>query len=259
MTRNPAARRVHRDESAPDDKFVAGVLETSVWAKTHGRTLLIGGGITAFVLIAATLFLMSRSGKVDRANTALTQARATAMSGNSQLAVRDLEQFVRNFGGTKAGPEGRLLLGKAYLDMDSSAKAIAAVEPLADDLKSDPGVNAAMLMAAAHEAANQSEQAEAILLRVGEDGRFLFQRQEALDQAARIRMQRNDAAGAVELYEKLLGITPETNQEWPVYQLRIGEARAMAQSGPAAPAATTPAAPAAGTPAAPAPAATTGG
>jgi predicted negative regulator of RcsB-dependent stress response len=260
MTRNPAARRVHRDDSAPDDKFVAGVLETSVWAKTHGRTLLIGGGIAALVLIVAGIFWTSRSSKTERANSQLVQVRATAMSGNPQLAVRDLEAFVRNFGSTRAGDEGRLLLGKAYLDMDSTAKAIAAVQSLADDLESDAGVNAAMLIAAAHEAANEPKLAEAEFLRVGEGARFLFQKQEALDNAARVRMQSNNAAGAVEIYERLLTLTPESNQEWPVYQLRLGEARAAANAG-AAPASAAPAtgtpAPAAGTPTAPP--ATTGG
>jgi hypothetical protein len=55
MTRHPTARRVHRQDSAPDDAFIAGVLETSAWAKQHSRTLIVGGIIAAVVITAVVL------------------------------------------------------------------------------------------------------------------------------------------------------------------------------------------------------------
>ncbi|HEX6133028.1 MAG TPA: tetratricopeptide repeat protein [Longimicrobiales bacterium] len=230
MTRHPTARRVHR-EAAPDDVFVARVLETSAWAKHHGRTLVIAGIIAAVVVVGLVYLISSRRALHARAATQLTQVRALAMSGNTQLAVRDLEQFVAEFGGTPSGDEGRLLLAKAYLESGQTSQAQEAVRPVVRDLDSGLGVNAALLLAAAHEAAQEPHRAEEVYLRIGEEARFLFQRQDALDNAARLRLQRGDAAGAVQLYERLVEMTPVGNAERPIYELRLGETRALAAIG----------------------------
>ncbi|HEX6309190.1 MAG TPA: tetratricopeptide repeat protein [Longimicrobiales bacterium] len=230
MTRHPTARRVHR-EAAPDDVFVARVLETSAWAKQHRRTLIIAGIVTAVVVVGLIYGISSRRAQNARAATQLTQVRALAMSGNAQLAIRDLEQFVESYGGTPSGDEGRLLLARTYLEAGQNAQARQTVESVARDLDSGLGINAALLLAAAYESAQEPHRAEEVYLRVGEDARFLFQRQDALDNAARLRIQRGDVAGAVELYERLVEMTPVGNPERPVYELRLGEARALAATG----------------------------
>ena len=231
MTRNPTARRVHRQDAAPDDVFVARVLETSAWAKQNSRTLVIGGIVTAVVVVGLLYFVTSRQSQRAQAATQLTQVRAVALSGNSQLAIRELEQFLAGFGGTPSADEARLLLGRAYLDVGQTRQAMDVVEPLADDPDSGLGFNAALLTASAHEAAQEPHLAEEIYLRLADDGEYLFQRQDALDNAARIRLQRGDAAGAAELYQQLLDITPANNTERPIYELRLGEARALATLG----------------------------
>lgn len=230
MTRNPTARRVHRDP-APDDVFVARVLETSAWAKQNSRTLVIGGIITAVVVVGLLYFVTSRRAERAQAATQLTQVRAVALSGNSQLSVRELEQFLARFGGTPSADEARLLLGRAYLEMGQARQAIDAVESLADDLDSGLGVNAALLTASAHEASQEPHLAEQIYLALADEAEYLFQRQDALDNAARIRLQRGDAAGAAELYQRLLDITPLNNTERPIFELRLGEAQALAALG----------------------------
>jgi predicted negative regulator of RcsB-dependent stress response len=230
MTRHPTSRRVHRPDAEPDDKFVAGVLETTAWAKQHQRLLIIAGVTTAVILIGLLLFLTNRSAQREQAATELSQVRAVAMSGNPALAVRDLEQFMSQYGGTPSGSEARLLLARAYLELGQVQQAIETARPAARNVNTDMGVNAAMLLAAAYEAAQEPHRAEEIFLRVGDGGRFLFQRQEALDNAARIRLQRGEAAGAVELYEQILAMTPEESQDRAVFELRLGEARALAAS-----------------------------
>ena len=256
MTRHPTARRVHREAAGPDDAFVAGVLESTAWAKQHSRTLIIGV-VAAVIVIGGLLFYVAdRARDTREAATALTQVRAVALSGNAELAIRDIQQFIQNYGSTPAGDEARLLLGAAYLDANQQQNAIDAVEDVADDVDTDVGVAAAMLIAAAHESAGRSQEAETVLERVATGGRFLFQQQEALDNMARLRLQRGDAAGAVQAYERLLEMTPINAAERQVYELRLGEVRSLAASGNAAPQAppATPAAP--NVPAAPA---TTGG
>lgn len=239
MTRHPTARRVHRQE-APDDVFVAGVLETSAWARKHGRTLLIGGIVAAVVIIGLIYFLMSRRSQHAQAAAQLTQVRAVALSGNTQLSIRELEQFLDRFGGTPSAPEARLMLARAYLEGGQIQLAQQTVQPIAGDLDSGMGVNAAFLLASTYEAAQEGHRAEELYLSIAEDAPFLFQQQDALDNAARIRLQRGEAAQAAELYERLLEMTPLASPERPVFELRLGEARVRAALGSADPAAAVP-------------------
>jgi tetratricopeptide (TPR) repeat protein len=233
MPRHPTARRVHRQPAADDDTFVAGVLETTAWARTHRRTLIAGGIAVAAAAAFLFFFLSSRASKREQAAEQLTQVRAVALSGNTQLAIRDLERYVARFDGTPPAAEARLLLARSYLQAGQPQRAIEAVRGQARELDNVMGVNAAFLLAAAHEAAQESQRAEEVYLRIADSAEFLFQKQEALDNAARLRLDRGDAAGAAELYDRILALTPETDGSRQVYELRAAEARAAA--GAAAP------------------------
>ncbi|HUF49720.1 MAG TPA: tetratricopeptide repeat protein [Longimicrobiales bacterium] len=226
--RHPTARRVHRPD-APDDVFVAGVLESTAWAKQHQRALIIGGIIATVVIVSLVLFVRNRAERRAGAEVQLNQVRAVAMSGNAPLAIRELEQFLTRYDGTPASAEARLLLARAYLDTGELQQAIETAQPIARDTDSDLGVNAAFLQAAAHEAAGANDLAERAYLSVADDARFLFQRQEALENAARLRLQSNDAAGALELYERLIDMTPQNAPERTVFEMRAGEARVAAE------------------------------
>jgi predicted negative regulator of RcsB-dependent stress response len=234
MTRHPTARRVHRQDAAPDDAFIAGVLETTAWAKQHQRTLIIGGIIAAVLIISAVIYITNRSERRAEAVLQLNQVRSVALSGNAPLAIRELEQYLARFDGTPAAGEARLLLGRAYLESGQPQQAIDAVQPLVRRVDSDLGSNAALLQATAHETAGNVAQAEALYLRVGDDARFLFQRQNGVENAARLRLQNENPAGAAELYDRLVEMTPETAQERQIFQMRAGEARALAGANGAA-------------------------
>jgi tetratricopeptide (TPR) repeat protein len=134
------------------------------------------------------------------------------------------------------------------MDAGQIEQAINTAQPIARNVGSDLGVNAAMLLAAAHEATRNTQQAEETYQRVGNGGRFLFQRQEALDNLARMRLQRGDAAGAIQIYERVVSMTPEENPDRQVFEMRLGEARARAVSASASQPESLP--PAAGAPAA---------
>jgi tetratricopeptide (TPR) repeat protein len=239
MTRNPSARRVHRQSSAPDDAFIAGVLESTAWAQQHRRALIIGGVLVAAAAVAIAVTFSMRSSRNAESARRLIEVRAVALSGNNQLAIRDLEQFVSAYGGTRAANEARLMLGRAYLQEGQTQPAIDAIQKLAGDLDNILGVNGAFLLGAAHEAANQPQRAEETYLRIGDDAPYLYLQQEGLDNAARVRLQAGNAAGAAEIYERILAMTPETDQNRPVYELRLGEARTAAGAGPTTAAAPT--------------------
>lgn len=235
MARHPVARRVQRQSTHGDDVFVERVLEGSVWIKENARTLVIAL-VALIVLTLGFVYYRSTSARLrDVAETELTTIRQTVLAGNAALAVRDLETFLDRFGGTKAAEEARLLLGRAYLDNGEPQKAIDLFQNEVGDLGTPMGVQAGMLLAGAYEMAAQPDQAIATYLRIGERARFDYQKQLALDNAARIRFERGDAAGAVELYDRILQIVPASSPDRQVYELRRAEAAARAQGGAPAP------------------------
>jgi len=243
MTRHPTARRVHHQGATADDAFVAGVLESTAWAKQHRQKLVIGLIVGAIALAALVLFMNNRSQQAQQAASELTLVRAAALTDNPQSAIPALETYIDRFGGQDIAGEARLLLGRAYLQTGQPQQTIEAVQGLARDLDSEFGPNAAYLVAAAHEAAQEPHRAEEVFLRMGQESEFLYMQQDAFDNVARLRMQRGDYAGAVEMYQRLIDITPETASERQVFQLRLGEATALAATG--GPATAAPAAPAA--------------
>lgn len=244
MTRHPTARRVHRQDAAPDDTFVAGVLETSAWARKHQRSLIIGGVLLAVMVTALVLWVNNRSSQRDRAAVELSQVRAIGMSGNTALAIRELEDFIARYGSTPSAAEARLILGRNYMDAGQPQQTISTLQSLGRNVDTDMGVNAAMLLAAAHEAVGDVAQAEQAYARIGSGGRFLFQRQEALDNVARIRLQQGNVAGAIEAYQRIVDMTPIESPDRQVFEMRLGEVQARAVSAQGAQPETVPTAPA---------------
>ena len=230
MTRHPTARRVHRPDAGPDDAFVANVLETSVWAREHARTLIIAVVAVVVVAVAAIAIVVQRRSSFEGASRDLVPLRALIQNGQSEQAIPQLEAYLQKHGGAKPAAEARLLLAGQYLAAGQAQKALDAVEPIGDPV----AVNAAFLRAAAYEGLEEPHRAEEIFLAIGADAPFNFQKYDALDGAARLRLDRNDAAGAVELYQRLLDLTPATEAVRQVWEMRLAEARAAAAAAPAA-------------------------
>ena len=235
MTRHPTARRVRHTTNTPDDIFVARAFEASSWASRNRQTVIIGAIIAAVAIIGVLYYAHYRDSVRERAATEIVRVRATVQSGNTALAISELEKYLASFGNTPTAAEARLMLGQQYLLTGSSDKAITTVEPLAGNEDTAEGAQAAFLLAEAYETAKNTDRAEQVFLTLGEQAPYLFMKQEALDNAARLRLARGNAAGAVELLERLVDITPEVNPQRDVFELRLGEARARA--GGAAPAA----------------------
>jgi tetratricopeptide (TPR) repeat protein len=210
---------------------VERVLETTVWAKRHRRTLILAGAALA-VLILALVYMRASSAAMRRnAETQLTQLRPTVLSGNAPLAIRDLETFLGRYGDTPTAREARVLLGRAYLENGEGQKAVDLLREQANDATDPLGVQSAMLLGAAYESLAQPANAVGVYLRVGDSARFDYQKQLALDAAARVRLETGDAAGAVELYDRILTIVPENGPDRPVYELRRAEAAARIPGG----------------------------
>jgi tetratricopeptide (TPR) repeat protein len=237
MARHPTVRRVQR-EAEPDDAFVANILRTSAWAKTHARTLILGA-VALVMLVGGSLYYMSyRRAVASEAEMRLTEVRQTAAAGNNALAISDLERLLTNFGGTPAATEARVLLAILYLDENNPTRATEVVEPVSRDPAQPLGASAAFLLGAAYEAQGQPERAEAVFLRIADRARLSYERRDALESAARLRMERGDMAGAVTLYDRLIGMTEEDSPDRSIYEMRRAEAVALGSAPAAVPAAT---------------------
>jgi predicted negative regulator of RcsB-dependent stress response len=220
--KHPGAGRVHR-ERHDEDVFVESVLEGSVWAKQHGRTLMIAG-IAVFVLLAGGIYYKNYRAQLnDKATAQLNQARQTVMSGNKQLAVTDLKNFIAKFGNTAAGAEARTMLAQMYLSLNQPQQAVTAIQPIADDVATSPA--ATFLLAGAYEALKQPEKAEQQYLKIADDARFSFEKREALERAAGLRLAKGNTAGAIELYNRAIETLPADSPDRAVYEMRIAEIR----------------------------------
>lgn len=231
MVRHPAGRRVHRKAAETEDVFVEGVLETSVWVKEHALQLVIAAA-TIFVVIAVGLYYRSyRTTLTTRATEQLTQVRQTVQSGNTALAIRDLQSFLDRFGNTSSAREAHLMLAQAYLDNNDPQKAVDAIRDLARDPADPLGTSAAFLLGAAYENLNQPDAAESIYLRIANTARFDYQKVQALQDLARVRTERGNTAGAVEAYQRILSILPDNDPQRPTIEMRLAEARARSKPG----------------------------
>lgn len=219
---------VRRPTQLDEDTFVAGVVGATDWTRRNGRILLISIVALVLVVLGILYYRNYRSALEERAASELTQIRQIAASGNLPLATRQLTQFVGKYGNTHAGAEGRVLLGQTLLDQNNAKAAIPAIQPLASDLSDPLGPSAALLLGAAYEASNNVRQAEDTYLRVAEKAPYRFQRQDAYEAAARLKLQHNDPAGAAALYEKILAQMPDTAVGRQIYQMRMAEAQAEA-------------------------------
>src|SRR5262245_16263411 len=187
MAKHPTSRRVHR-ATTDDDKFVTGVLETSVWAKTHSRWMVIAG-VSLLVIVAFFAYWRNMTARRnDAASNQLSQVRATMASGNQQLAKQDLQNYIKKYGGTTSGDVARILLGQTQLQTNDAKSAVATLEPVAKDAGTPLGYSAALMLAAAYEANKQPAEADRTYLRIADNAEFDFQKREALDRAARLRM-----------------------------------------------------------------------
>lgn len=228
MARHTTVRQ--RPPAADEDTFVSGVLEATDWTRRHG-TLILGAAAAVVILLIGIFYYRSyRSALEDRATSELTQVRQIAASGNLPLATRQLKQFVAKYSNTRAGSEGRVLLGQMLLQEGQGKEAVGVLQPLASDLKDPLGPGAAFLLGAAYESQQNAKQAEATYLRLADNARFEFQRRDALEDAARLKLQNNDPAGAASLYERILKAVPDTAVGRPIYEMRLAEAQAAAQA-----------------------------
>ncbi|HET7274827.1 MAG TPA: tetratricopeptide repeat protein [Longimicrobiaceae bacterium] len=231
MAAQSAASRSHRKRNAsePDDIILARAIEFSRWARKNVSYVVGGAVLLALLVGGAIYYRMYHQNRIAQAATQYMELEQTAASGNAALAERDLASFIARFDGTVYADEARLLMAQIKLDADQPAEAIAVLEGFPDRIDDSPiGAQGALLLAAAQQAAGETEDAIATYLLVADEAPMLFRRQAALADAALLRMQTQNYAGAVELYTRLVETAEEGSAERSVYEMRRAEAEGLA-------------------------------
>ena len=142
----------------------------------------------------------------------------------------ELSRYVESYGNTPYGDEARLVLGQVYLSGGQTEEAITLLKPAAD-LAKPLGLQVAVLLAQAQEQKGDLKSAEDLLLQIANRSTLDFQVRGALENAARLRAQAGNAAGAIELYERILKDLDKAAPERGVYELRLQELKAKSQAG----------------------------
>ncbi len=224
--RHPGARRTQQGKSHdPDDLFLAKLLEMGEWAKANQQIVTIGVVVLGIFAAGFVYYGNYREGLLQQAAQQLEMIHQSVALQDREGAKNELVTYLQRFGGTPYEGEARLMLGELYLETDDAEQAQVVLEPLGASPRDPIEFQAAALLAAAFEQDRQWDRAEEVYLRIADRSELDFQVRNALASAARIRADRGDAAGAVELYERVLATLDENDPSRGTYQMRIQELR----------------------------------
>lgn len=226
---SPASRKKPSVATGADDQFAARAIEFADWARTNIR-LIVGAVVALAIIVGGLLYYRAyKAAREERAAVEYANVEQTAASGNLPLATRDLQAYVRRYEGTSYGDEAELALAQLYLSQDSASKAVEVLQGAADRIDgSAVGPQAALLLAAAQQAAGKPNDAIQTYLAVGEEAELEMYQVQGLQNAAILRSQGGDFAGAAELYRRLVEMQEEGSLDRQLYEMRLAEAEARA-------------------------------
>jgi predicted negative regulator of RcsB-dependent stress response len=211
-----------------DDVVMVRAIQLSEWARRNARIVI---GVSAIVIVAVLAYVFygyQKRQAEERASIAFSRVEQTALSGNATLAQRDLADFIRRFDGTVQADQARLLLAKVHLDGGKAREAVTVLQAVDEGPGTPVGAQGAMLLGAAQNQAGNRQAAIDSYLRVAEGAELQYQQEEALAEAALLRQQGGDFAGAAELYRRLMGMAEEGSFERSLYEMRLAEAEGRA-------------------------------
>jgi predicted negative regulator of RcsB-dependent stress response len=225
--RHPGSRRTKQDSSQePDDVFIARVLHLGKWAEKNQQLLTVLVVVAAIFVAGLIYYRNYRASLTAQAAQQLELVYQAVSIQDTEGAINELVTFLERFSGTPYEGEARLLLGDLYLRDGRSEQAQAVLEPLGGAPRGPIELQGASLLAAAYEQEGRTDEAEDLYLAIADRSNLDFQVRNALAAAARIRRDRGDGDGAIELYERALQGLEEESPERGVYEMRIAEIRA---------------------------------
>lgn len=224
-----ANRSARQRPPVEDDVVLARALEWSQWARRNLQAVVAVLAVLAVLVGGLLYYRIYRSQRQARAAAEYMQLERTVNPANPALAARDLEQFVHKYDGTTPAAEAQMALAEMYLQQNQPAKAVAVLNGAEDRIDDSPvGAQAALLLAGARNAAGDAKSAIALYLTVAEKARLDLRKEEALENAAALRSQAGEYAGAAELYQRLVELAGEGSPQQQLYRMRLAEAQARA-------------------------------
>jgi predicted negative regulator of RcsB-dependent stress response len=224
--RHPGSRKAKQESrQEPDDIFVAKVLHIGKWAEANQQLLTVLAVVVAIAVAGLLYYRSYRTSLTAQAAQQLEIVYQSVAIDDREGAIGELVTFLERFEGTAYEGEARLLLGDLYLRDGRSEQAQAVLEPLGSSPRRPIELQGASLLAAAYEQEGRAQEAEEIYLTVANRSDLDFQVRNALVAAARIRTDRGNYQGAIELYERALEGLDQDSPERGLYEMRIAEIR----------------------------------
>ena len=102
------------------------------WLQVNSRLLGIGAAIVAVALAGLWFYNRSRQIRTVNAERSLTLAQQSLASGNTSLAMSDLQKVASRYEGTAAGTEAAMLLARQSFDQGKFQEGIDVLKKTAD-------------------------------------------------------------------------------------------------------------------------------
>ena len=210
-----------------EDAFVARMLTFSEWAQQK-RGALTAGVVVAVLATAALVYYGNYRESLNTAAAAqLEELQQRLEQGDQAGAQADLQLYLERFSGTPFADEARVSLAQITASMGDPAAAAEVLEPVAGDVGTPLGAQAAGLLAAISEDQGNLQVAEGLYERLADRAELSFQVQDALADAARVKRDQGDIAGALALYDRLLEEMDESDPGRGVVEMRRAEVVAL--------------------------------
>ncbi|MFQ5889918.1 MAG: tetratricopeptide repeat protein [Gemmatimonadota bacterium] len=227
------------------DAFMLRLLQALRWMEHNRRLAAVIGLLLVAVALGAFYYAGYRRSLNEQAAARLQQLRL-GVGAQSPAASRDaLITFLARYGETRSADDARILLAQLELQRDSVEAAIQLLLPVAEGQGGSPtAYAAARMLAAAHEQAGRPEEALRWYRVIADRARFDFQKRRARDDQARILAATGRLVEAERIYAELLEETSgKAGTALPegLWGVRLGEIRALRETGGGDPSPTPPA------------------
>lgn len=220
----------------PDDPLSRWITATSRWIRENTQMALVVGVLFAVGVGAGIYYFNFQQDVRLQAAEEFERIQQTVVGvGDTQTALTELQTFLDRFGDTPLASEARLLLAEAHLHEGSPEQAIETLEPVVGNLQQPIAIQAAFLLGDAYEEAGRDSDAEDLYLRIAEEAELTFQVRNALADAAEVRADAGNYAGAAELYRRVLETYEDDGEgggasDREMYEMRLAEMEARAET-----------------------------
>lgn len=221
-----ARSRLPQSKLESDDALALRAAELSAWARRNVRMII---GIAAVALVVVGGLLVWKYQQAQQ--RALASERLLDLSDNPAVltaaGTRELENFIRQYDGTPAADEGRLMLGQSLLDQGQPAKAIPHLQKVAGG-GSQLASQASMMLGSTHAQAGDRAAAIRAYEQAADQSAMKYQKFEALGQAAVQHEAGGNHKAAADIYRALLADSEKGSQQATIIEMRMTEALARA-------------------------------